>query len=394
MGGLTGVMVAMVPFDWQAHDSYFIVAHLHYVLIGGYVFPMIAGIYYWLPVLTGRKRFFRMGETAFWLVMVGFHGTFLLLHWAGLLGMRRRIDTVEAGSGWESINLLASISGFVLAIGFGLVILDVAVNAFVAVRGPRNPWKAGTLEWATPIPGPSYNVASIPVISSRYPLHDNPDLPVQIARGEGFLAWPDRNRRETLAVSISRGEPEFISVFPKNTIVPFVMAVVTSVMFMAPVFKWYWLMFIAAAGVTVLALVWAWANGSRRDEGLLDAGRGVSLPPHTEVAYKPGWWGSLFLLLADSVLFGSLLFGYPFLTAHAQYVTIPLIGQVPAATALLFDLGVFAVVVGATVLIQIAIAHQSLRSARLRARESAEDANPREEREHRLEEQQQQQEGV
>ena len=193
------------------------------------------------------------------------------------------------------------------------MILDVAVNAFVAVRGPRNPWKAGTLEWATPIPGPSYNVASIPVISSRYPLHDNPDLPVQIARGEGFLAWPDRNRRETLAVSISRGEPEFISVFPKNTIVPFVMAVVTSVMFMAPVFKWYWLMFIAAAGVTVLALVWAWANGSRRDEGLLDAGRGVSLPPHTEVAYKPGWWGSLFLLLADSVLFGSLLFGYAFL---------------------------------------------------------------------------------
>ena len=313
MGGLTGVMVAMVPFDWQAHDTYFVVAHLHYVLIGGYVFPMIAGVYYWLPVLTGRKRFFRMGEVAFWLVMAGFHGTFLLLHWAGLLGMRRRVDTVEVGSGWEGINLLASISGFVLAIGFGLVVLDVAVNSFVAVRGRRNPWNAGTLEWATPIPGPAYNVASIPAVDSRYPLHDDPGLPVRIARGEGFLGWPARRRRETLAVSVSRGKPDFIAVMPENSVIPFAMAVVTSIVFLAPVWKWWWLMFASAAGVTVLALVWVWQGGSRQDEGLLDAGRGVSLPPHTEVSHPPGWWGSLFLLLANSVLFGSLLFGYAFL---------------------------------------------------------------------------------
>ncbi|MVX49881.1 cytochrome c oxidase subunit I, partial [Rhodobacter sphaeroides] len=150
IGGLTGVMVAVVPFDWQVHDTHFIVAHLHYVLVGGFVFPMLAALYYWMPHVTGRKRFFRVGDVAFWLVTVGFHATFLAVHWVGLLGQRRRTETYEPGQGWEVINLISSIGGFVMAIGFALVILDVAMNALVAVRGSRNPWRAGTLEWAMP----------------------------------------------------------------------------------------------------------------------------------------------------------------------------------------------------------------------------------------------------
>ncbi|MAO27293.1 MAG: cytochrome ubiquinol oxidase subunit I, partial [Roseovarius sp.] len=125
IGGLTGVMVAIVPFDWQVHDTYFIVAHLHYVLIGGFVFPMLAALYYWLPHFTGRKTYFNLGPTAFWLVVIGFHGTFLLLHWAGLLGMRRRIDSFEPGQGWEAINLIASVSSFVMAIGLAMVLVDI-----------------------------------------------------------------------------------------------------------------------------------------------------------------------------------------------------------------------------------------------------------------------------
>jgi cytochrome c oxidase subunit I+III len=143
IGGLTGVMVAIVPFDWQAHDTHFIVAHLHYVLVGGFVFPMLAAIYYWLPQMSGRKRFFKLGETGFWLVFAGFHGTFLLLHWSGLLGQRRRIHTYEEGSGWEVINLISSIGAFVMAIGFAVVIVDVIANMALAVRGARNPWRAG-----------------------------------------------------------------------------------------------------------------------------------------------------------------------------------------------------------------------------------------------------------
>ncbi|MFD1807038.1 cbb3-type cytochrome c oxidase subunit I [Gemmobacter lanyuensis] len=157
-------MLAIVPFDWQVHDTHFIVAHLHYVLIGGYVFPMIAAVYYFLPLLTGRHPQFRLGRIAFWVTVPAFHLTFLAMHWAGLLGQRRRIATYEAEQGWEAINFSASIGAFALAIGFALVILDLGLNAVLAPRSRRNPWAAGTLEWAVPLPSPVYGFGAIPVI--------------------------------------------------------------------------------------------------------------------------------------------------------------------------------------------------------------------------------------
>jgi cytochrome c oxidase subunit I+III len=312
IGGLTGVMVAVVPFDWQVHDTHFIVAHLHYVLVGGFVFPMLAAIYYWLPHATGRRRFFKLGETAFWLIAIGFHVTFLAVHWVGLLGMRRRIYSYEVGQGWEIINLISSIGAFVMAIGFALVIVDIAVNAAVAVRGSRNPWKAGTLEWAMPTPPPAYTFASLPEITSRHPLRDDPDLAVRIARGEGYLGLP-RGRRETLTVNVASGRPDYLVVYPGNTALPILMAAVTGGAFFGMLAKMYWLVPIAALGVAVLAARWAWTLGARTDAGLVDVGLGLAVRPATEAADPPGWWGSTFLLLANATFFGSLLFGYAFL---------------------------------------------------------------------------------
>jgi cytochrome c oxidase subunit I+III len=313
IGGLTGVMLAIVPFDWQAHDTYFVVAHLHYVLIGGYVFPMIAAVYYFLPLLTGKSLFFRVGEIAFWITVPAFHVTFLALHWAGLLGMRRRIWTYDAGQGWEAINLVASIGAFVMAIGFALVILDIGINTAVTVRGKRNPWGASTLEWATALPSPPYGFGSIPIVQGRYPLEIDPQLDIKIARGEGYLADTSRNRRETLIVETATGVPAQIAVLPGNSRLPFLLAVATSTSFLAPLFGAYIVSGLAIAGIVVLALIWAWGLGTRTAEGLIDAGHGLLLPTSREVGDPPGWWGSLMLLLADGVHFGSLLFGYAFL---------------------------------------------------------------------------------
>ena len=312
-GGLTGVMLALVPFNWQAHDTHFVVAHLHYVLVGGMVFPLLAATYYWMPHVTGRMPSEHLGKWAFWLIFIGFNLTFFFMHLTGLLGMPRRVYTYQADAGWDWLNLLSSIGGFLQAIGFGIFVLDVLLHARIGRAATRNPWGAGTLEWAMPTPSPTYNIASIPKVDGPDPLWQDPTLGARLAAGEGYLPQPTEGRRETIGIEPLTGRPQSIVFLPGPSKWPLAAAIATGGVFLAILFKVY--LALPFAGVLLLAILlgWGWHNGLRSDPQPVDAGHGLMLMPHAATDNAPGWYGLVYALIANGACFASLVFGYVYL---------------------------------------------------------------------------------
>src|SRR5690606_7528998 len=170
LGGLTGVLMALVPFDWQGRDSYFVVAHFHYVLVGGMVFPLLAAFYYWAPTASAKPLSETLGRWVFGLTFVGFNVTFFPMHISGLLGMPRRVYTYPEGLGWEPYNMISTLGAYVLAAGFLVLVIDLLLNFRPSgAGGGGNPWNAGTLEW---LPSGLYQTRSIPIVRSLVPLWD------------------------------------------------------------------------------------------------------------------------------------------------------------------------------------------------------------------------------
>ncbi|WP_245437894.1 MULTISPECIES: cytochrome c oxidase subunit I [unclassified Mesorhizobium] len=258
IGGLTGVMVASVPFDTQVHDTYFVVAHFHYVLVGGAVFPLLGAVYYWFPKLTGRMMSETLGRWSFGLIFSGFNLTFFPMHILGLQGMPRRIYTYQPEMPWSGLNMFISLSGIVLAAGFLLFFIDAIRSARSGPVAPANPWGASTLEWATSSPPPSYNFARLPVIERLEPLSDRSD-PLGIVEG----LYTDR--RELLITGVVEARAQARESSVGSSIWPLLAALATSAMLIWSIFT-PWAVVWGSIPIAVALIGWFWPKGDPEDE--------------------------------------------------------------------------------------------------------------------------------
>jgi cytochrome c oxidase subunit I+III len=261
LGGITGVMVAVLPFDWQVTDSYFVVAHFHYVLNGAVVFPIFGALYYWLPKMTGRLLSERLGKLSFWVMFVGFNITFFPMHILGFLGMPRRIYTYNDGLGWGGLNAMVSIGSLIFGLGTAITLYNWLVSRFRGAPAGDDPWKADSLEWSTTSPPPHYNFASIPLVASRHPLWDQRPLPFAESGEEpetSGLGPEGAVERETPVTSGIDTRPEGNLEIPHETYLPFVLAIGLTVLFIGLLIHAVVVGVMGVALAVVAMLWWTW----------------------------------------------------------------------------------------------------------------------------------------
>jgi len=349
LGGLTGVMVAVVPFDVQVHDTYFIVAHLHYVLIGGVLFPIFAGLHYWLPKITGRMLSERLGLWSFWLTFIGFNVTFFPMHIMGLLGMSRRIYTYQTALGLDGMNLAASIGAYVLGAGFVVFVVNVWRSLKHGRQSGNDPWRAETLEWSLSSPPPPFSFRQPPVVTGRSPMWSRgpavSEQPESVVRAVAAMDSAPATWRATLSSDPLTAAPQGIQYLPGPSLVPLMAALGLLVAMLGVLTQLYLLtplgglFFLGALGY------WLYPRGQRLEAMRRDRVADASgLPVFMLGAQSTAWWGMLCGLAVLGMVVGTMVFCYFYLRLFSpqwpqEGLPLPEFGLAGPAFALLLASG-------------------------------------------------------
>jgi cytochrome c oxidase subunit I+III len=300
VGGLSGVMFAAVPFDQQTTDTYFVVAHFHFIIFGAAVFPLLGGLYYWFPKVTGRMYHEGFGKLSFWLTFAGSAITFMPMHIVGLEGMPRRQYTYPADTGWGTSNLIETLGSYLLAVGLLVMFFNLVISMRRGARVGRDPFDGATLEWATTSPPPPYNFAVIPTVSSPYPMWDERDRQNDLHRVERRELVLDSGH-QTPASSVVDGELDEVMDMPSDSPWPFVLG---GMLLLVTVFllTGHWTTALVFAGVGAAVLV-AWHATEAEAEPAVPVRR----------AAPNGLWGMGILLSSETALFGAIIGTYLYL---------------------------------------------------------------------------------
>jgi cytochrome c oxidase subunit I len=258
IGGVSGFMTGSVPVDWQLTDTYFVVAHIHYVLIGWNLFAVLGALYHWFPKMSGRMLDEKFGKISFWLIFIGFNVAFFPMHIIGLLGMPRRVYTYSADMGWSTLNLITSIGAFVLAFGLLLTLINVIRSRSAGKVAGANPWDADTLEWTTSSPPPPYNFVVIPTVSSRSPLWED-----RLGIEEEKRSTPNRglvldHGKETLGTTMLDAVPDVIVKMPEDSLAPILLSLALAALFSTMMLEAWWWLAASALAILIITVFWLW----------------------------------------------------------------------------------------------------------------------------------------